>query len=359
MKNVLIIDLGRDYGGAEKVIENLFFYDYQDINMHLVALKDTKFSNLIKTKATNNNYMFIENNKKKILSSLFEVKKYIKENNINIIHAHGVISEIFAVLLSKMTKCKVITTIHSRADFDTTNKFKGNAYCFLQKALLRYNKKYIVVSDALGDFFINDIKVDKSKISIIINGIKALDKREKNSNDVFTISTIGRLTPVKAHKKLIDALIQLKKENIEFKCIIAGDGELEEELKELVNNNDIKNEVEFYGFVDDVRDVLDNSDCLIIHSDMEGLPITLLETMSYRVPIIAHKVGGISGVIDEKNGIPMSTNNSKEIKDKIMFCMQNRQEIQERAEQAETDFINKYEISKFIDSYCELYKDLQ
>lgn len=359
MKNVLTIDLGRDYGGAEKVIENLFFYDYSDINMHLVALKDTKFSNVIKHKGTNNNYMFIENNKKKILSSLFEVKKYIKDNDINIIHAHGVTSEIFAVLLSKMTKCKLITTIHSRADFDTTNELKGRIYCFIQKALLRYNKKYAVVSNELGDFFIDNMKVDKRKIEIIINGIKPLGKREKKSNDIFTISTIGRLTSVKAHKKLIEALIKLKEENIKFKCIIAGDGELEEELKEIVNNNDIKDEVEFYGFIDDVRDVLDKSDCLIIHSDMEGLPITLLETMSYGVPIIAHQVGGISGVIDEKNGIPMNTNNSKEIKDKIIFCMQNRQEIQKRAEQAKIDFINKYEISKFIDSYCELYKDLQ
>lgn len=359
MINVLTIDLGRDYGGAEKVIENLFFYNYSDINMHLVALKDTKFFEVIESKDNKQNCVFIENDKKKILKSLFEVKKYIENNKIDIIHAHGVTSEIFGVLLAKMTKRKLVTTIHSRADFDTTNELKGKIYCFLQKVLLKYNSKYIVVSDALSDFFINEMKVDSKKIDTIINGIKPLEKRRKNLNDVFTISTIGRLTPVKAHKKLIDALIELKKENVKFKCVIAGNGELEKELKEFANENNMTNEIKFYGFIDDVRDVLDESNCLIIHSDMEGLPITLLETMSYDVPIIAHQIGGIAGVINEKNGIPMKRNDANEIKNKIKFCMQNEEEIKLRAKQAEIDFINKYEISKFINSYCELYKSLQ
>lgn len=359
MINVLIIDLGRDYGGAEKVIENLFFYDYSDINMHLVALKDTKFFNVIKSKNNNQNCMFIENDKKKILKSLFKVKKYIEDNKIDIIHAHGVTSEIFGVLLSKMTKCNLVTTIHSRADFDTTNKVKGKTYCFIQKILLRYNKKYIVVSDSLNKFFISDMNADSTKIDTIVNGIKPLEKREKKLNDIFTISTVGRLTPVKSHKKLIEALIELKKEDIKFKCIIAGNGELEEELKKLVDTNDMKNEIKFYGFVKDVRDVLDESNCLIIHSDMEGLPITLLEAMSYNVPIITHQVGGINGVINEKNGIIMKKNNPDEIKDKIKFCMQNEKEANLRAKKAEIDFMNKYDISKFIKSYCELYENLQ
>ena len=176
-----MIDLGRDYGGAEKVIENLFFYDYSDINMHLVALKDTKFFNVIKSKNNNQNYMFIENDKKKILKSLFKVKKYIEDNKIDIIHAHGVISEIFGVLLSKMTKCKLVTTIHSRADFDTTNKIKGKLYCWIQKYLLNFNERYIVVSDELEKFFINNLNVKKEKLIFIKNGLKDLIKRESKN----------------------------------------------------------------------------------------------------------------------------------------------------------------------------------
>ena len=245
MLNVLMIDLGRDYGGAEKVIENLFFYDYSDINMHLVALKDTKFFNVIKSKNNNQNYMFIENDKKKILKSLFKVKKYIEDNKIDIIHAHGVISEIFGVLLSKMTKCKLVTTIHSRADFDTTNKIKGKLYCWIQKYLLNFNERYIVVSDELEKFFINNLNVKKEKLIFIKNGLKDLIKREKQEHENVVICSIGRLTAVKAHNKLLRSLLSLSNDGYDLKCLIAGIGELENELKKQVEEYNLQEKVDF------------------------------------------------------------------------------------------------------------------
>lgn len=358
MINVLIIDLGRDYGGAEKVIENLLFYDYKDINMHLVALKNTKFSSILEKRKVKS--LFIENDKKKILKSLFKVKKYIEDNKIDIIHAHGVTSEIFGVLLSKITNCKLVTTIHSRADFDTTNKIKGNTYCFIQKRLLSYNEKYIVVSESLKEFFLNDKGIKAEKIDVIKNGIKALEKKDNLKSSTFTLSTIGRLTPVKAHKKLLEALKDLKKEGVPFKCIIAGEGELEEELKLFVAENNIGEEVKFFGFAEDIRDIFDKSDCLVIHSDMEGLPITLLEAMSYKVPLIVYKVGGIKKVLKSNECIELKSNEPKDILKGIKeFINKDKKEIEDMVNNSLINFKNNYDLDIFIKKHELLYKEVK
>ena len=360
MINVLTIDLGRDYGGAEKVIENLFFYNYSDINMHLVALKDTKFFEVIKSKDKNKNFMFIENDKKKILKSLFEVKKYIENNNIDIIHAHGVTSEIFGVLLSKMTKCKLVTTIHSRADFDTTNKLKGKIYCGLQKYLLNFNEKYIVVSDELENFFINDLKVKKEKLIFIRNGLKGLVKREKKKHEQFVICSIGRLTEVKAHNKLLESLAELNHEGYNLKCLIAGTGELENELKRQTEDCDLKEKVEFLGFIEDVRDVFDKADCLIIQSDMEGLPMVLLEAMSYKMPIIAYKVGGIKKLLEKNQCIELKSNEPNDISDGIKQALdKSKDELDLIANEAFFNFKKNYDINIFIKKHEELYNEVK
>lgn len=360
MINVLIIDLGRDYGGSEKVIENLFFYDYSDINMHLVALKDTKFFNVIKSKNNNQNCIFIENDKKKILKSLFKVKKYIENNKIDIIHAHGVTSEIFGVLLSKMTKCKLVTTIHSRADFDTTNKVKGKTYCWIQKYLLNFNERYIVVSDELEKFFINNLNVKKEKLIFIRNGLKGLVKRENQKNDDFVICSIGRLTSVKAHNKLLKSLLSLNNEGYDLKCLIAGTGELESELKKQVDGYNLKEKVEFLGFIEDVRDVFDKSDCLIIQSDMEGLPVILLEAMSYKIPIIAYKVGGIKKLLKENQCIELKSNEPTDISNGIKQALnKEREELDLIANEAFFNFKKNYDLSIFIKKHEDLYNEVK
>ncbi|EJT6664304.1 glycosyltransferase [Clostridium perfringens] len=360
MINVLIIDLGRDYGGAEKVIENLFFYDYSNINMHLVALKDTKFFNVIKSKNNNQNCIFIENDKKKILNSLFKLKKYIEDNKIDIIHAHGVTSEIFGVLLSKMTKCKLVTTIHSRADFDTTNKIKGKVYCWIQKYLLNFNERYIVVSDELEKFFINNLNVKKEKLIFIKNGLKGLIKREKQEHENLVICSIGRLTAVKAHNKLLKSLLSLNNDGYDLKCLIAGTGELENELKKQVDEYNLKEKVEFLGFIEDVRDVFDKSDCLIIQSDMEGLPVILLEAMSYKIPIIAYKVGGIKKLLKENQCIELKSNEPTDISDGIKQALnKDREELDLIANEAFFNFKKNYDLSIFIKKHEDLYNEVK
>ncbi|MGG5460739.1 glycosyltransferase family 4 protein [Clostridium sp. B9] len=360
MTKVLLINLGREYGGAEKVIENLFFSNYENCRMYLVALDNTKFADIIKANENGNRVVLIPNDKKKIIKSLLKIRKYILDNNINIIHAHGVTSEVFGVLLSLITKRKVITTIHSRADFDTTNKLKGNIYCFLQKYLINLNKKYIVVSNELEKFFVEDLKVNDEKLIFINNGLRELNNRERVKHEEFTICSIGRLTAVKAHNKLIEAMTEINDEKINLECLIAGNGELESSLKTQVVNSSLEDRIKFLGFIEDVRDVFDKSDCLIIQSDMEGLPMTLLEAMSYKIPIIAYRVGGIKKLLSSNECIELKSNKPSDIACGIREAFyKSRDELSCIANNAFVKFKKNYDIEIFIKKHEALYRSIE
>lgn len=134
MKKILLVNLGREYGGAEKVIENIFFEDTEGIEIHLATLKGNKLDEII-TKSKKGNYIALDNDKKSFFKIIKKIKLYVEKNNIDIIHAHGVTSEIVSTIVAKITKRKLITTIHSRADYDIKNKIKGKLYIKIQKYL--------------------------------------------------------------------------------------------------------------------------------------------------------------------------------------------------------------------------------
>lgn len=357
MKKILLVNLGREYGGAEKVIENIFFEDIEGMEIHLTTLKGNKLDEII-TKSKKGNYIALDNDKKSFFKIIKKMKLYVEKNNIDIIHAHGVTSEIVSTIVAKITKRKLITTIHSRADYDIKNKIKGKLYIKIQKYLFKFNEKYILVSDDLKKFFLKEGLLD-NKLLVIKNGIKELKKRKVINNfDTLNLCTIGRLTEVKRHSNLIKALIDLNKSGIKINCLIAGTGELEKELKDLVNQAGLSSNIKFLGFVNDVRDVFDKSNIMIIQSDMEGLPIVLLEAMSYKLPIITHNIGGIKSVLNDNTAVLLNDNNVETIKNSLLKIFNENLDLTNKANQAYLTFKNEYDLKIFLEKHIHLYRSL-
>lgn len=111
-----------------------------------------------------------------------------------------------------------------------------------------------------------------------------------------------------------------------------GGNKHEEKLKQLIADNNLGDIVKFEGWVggDKKIELLNWADVFILPSHNEGLPISILEAMSYGKPIISTPVGGIPEVVSEKNGILVTPGNDKEIMDAMLFFANNRKAITER-----------------------------
>ena len=121
MKKVLFINLGKHYGGAEKLIELL-----AKENNSILAL-DIDGDFIRKINFDKIKVIECSTKKLKLIKSIFLLKKYIKQEDINIIHSHGVPSNLISLILKYLTGVKVMTTIHSDIEFDFTG-IKKNIY---------------------------------------------------------------------------------------------------------------------------------------------------------------------------------------------------------------------------------------
>jgi glycosyltransferase involved in cell wall biosynthesis len=140
------------------------------------------------------------------------------------------------------------------------------------------------------------------KLTLIYNGVAAVTHQHtqklyhKESNE-FVIGNAGRLTDQKGQSYLIELGEQLKNENVPFRILIAGDGELRPQLENQIKTKNLQNEVKLLGHVEDMTAFFNSLDVFIFPSKFEGAANTLIETIQHGVPCIAFDISSNPEII--------------------------------------------------------------
>lgn len=135
--------------------------------------------------------------------------------------------------------------------------------------------------------------INTKKTAIIYNAIdfSAFTKTEKtNSSPTIIIGNAGRLVTQKAQHYLVDIASILKAKNITFEIHIAGDGPRHNELKALIEANQLENQVKLLGFVKDMNEFMNNIDIFVSTAKWEGFGFVLAEAMAHQLPCIAFDI---------------------------------------------------------------------
>lgn len=127
----------------------------------------------------------------------------------------------------------------------------------------------------------------------------ATEMIRKNPGQVV-IGTAGRLTGQKGHKLLIDAAKILKQKGLDFKVVIAGKGDLEEDLKTYTRENGLEDAVQFLGFVTDMKSFNNSIDIFALPSLWEGFGYAQVEAMTLEKPVVAFDVSSIPEVVSDR-----------------------------------------------------------
>lgn len=146
-------------------------------------------------------------------------------------------------------------------------------------------------------------------IEVVVNGIDLESdvlqtarrrSRLRKSATSPRVGIIGRLVPVKRVDLFIDISRAFTDAYPEIDAVfcIYGDGPQRNELESYAMREGVQTNLRFFGHIDSIYDEMVALDALIMTSDHEGLPMTLLEAMALDVPIIARNVGGIPEVLD-------------------------------------------------------------
>lgn len=347
---ILVINLGKHYGGAEKLIETLL-----KSNKEMMIALDVNGESINKI---NNETEIIKCSTKglAIIKTIVKLKDVIKSNNIRIIHTHGLPSNLVGLILKSLTGVKQITTIHSDLNFDFYGA-KKNIYIFLEKFILPRIDKVVCVSSELKSKI--ECRCKNIKCFVINNGV------EKSSNHYVNIDEekinfllVGRLTKVKNHELMIKALSNLNKNKFDFKCVIIGEGEEEENLKKLILQCKLEDKVILDGFRENVREYMNKSDVLVMTSLMEGIPLVVLEAFAEKLLVVSSNVGGINEVIENRvNGILYKSNDVDELCDILKDVLLNKIQRNRFIESAYDCFIDKWSEEKMILKYKAIYQE--
>lgn len=200
---------------------------------------------------------------------------------------------------------------------------------------------------------------------VIYNGIptkwfvsSAGQDNTKKEKDVVLLH-VGRFAPQKNHLFLIEAFALAAKEHPTMQLWLVGDGPLRPAVEKAVVEVRLEGKVSFLGIRDDVPKLLAASDVLVLSSDYEGVPLTVLEAMAAGKPVIATAVGGVPELVeDEVTGILVPPRNPEALARGILRLARDPDLRQRMGKAAQERALARFDISRTAREYEALYLKL-
>ncbi|KAB2889090.1 MAG: glycosyltransferase family 4 protein [Desulfobulbaceae bacterium] len=161
----------------------------------------------------------------------------------------------------------------------------------------------VLVSGEMRRNMVHSYGFTEDNVTVIHNGISIPERVGSRNGERLIVGSAGRFFPVKDFSLLVDIarLVITCNDSVDF--VIAGDGPLFNELKEKITRFELQDRFHLRGHQEDMAAFYQGLDVYINTSVHEGLPMSVLEALAYRLPVIAPKVGGFPEVIEEgKNG---------------------------------------------------------
>lgn len=272
-------------GGLERVVSSLANgYVKRGHNVKIIVLSKGKRNSLITEIDPRVEVIFLEG---KIWSKIRQIREKTKNS---IVHIHFGDGKIHPFIRLGLSDRKTIITYHS------VYSHKRNFLLNLIDRLFSFQaKKIIAVSDAVKDFCVNEVKIKKDKICVIRNGIEYNgDMNEREKGKTLKIVSLASLYPHKNQMYLIRSLAALKmKYPISFELYIIGDGPCMSDLYLESIKLGLKENITWYGAVwqkDLVDSIVQKADIFVSASKYEGFPISILEGMTYGLPMLLSNI---------------------------------------------------------------------
>jgi L-malate glycosyltransferase len=234
--------------------------------------------------------------------------KFIKQNNIEIVHTHDFYTNIFGMLSASLAGVK--TRIASKRE---TGSMRSNLQKLIEKQAFKLSHEIVVNAEAVKKYLISE-HISAQKINVIYNGLdlerlKPITTNRAEIYDEFSlpnaenikfITLVANLRhEVKNQPMFLRTAQKVIKEFPNAHFVLAGEGELLNGLQTLATELQITENVHFIGLCQKIPELLSVSFAGVLTSFNEGFSNSILEYMSASKPVVATNVGGASEAISE------------------------------------------------------------
>lgn len=284
---------------------------------------------------------------------LLKLIMFMKKESVDIIHAQTRITQVLAEQLSKITKVPYVSTCHG---FFRRNLGRIISPC--------WGTKVIAISEAVKKHLMIDFYVPAEKIALVPNGInikqfKVSSKRTDIKHTDRTVGIIARLSTIKGHSYLIDAMVQVLEEFSNARLFIFGQGNIKYELIKQAKKLKIDDKIFFLPAVSNTAEILQEVDIFVMPSLQEGLGLSILEAQACSVPVIASNVGGIPSIVKhDVTGLLVPPKDSSALAGAIMRLMEDRELAIRLGQRARYEVENKFNLETMTNKIVQVYEEV-
>ena len=327
--HIVHIVSGDLWGGAEAQVHTLCKYLSRDISVKVsvVILNEGELRNRLEHEGITT--YLLDERKLSAMQIWFGMRRLFLQLRPDVIHTHREKENILASVANQLSvRAPSVRTQHGAPEFDYSWR---QPHKKLQAALDRFcgrylQRKVIAVSGELADKL--STVFAKDHLVTIENGVDieryqgqtALAPFKLEKPNVKHIGICGRLVPVKRVDLFLEAAAlmssttQIKEQVNEeaFAFHVIGDGPLRSQLEAQARGLGLNDVLTFHGHCQDVASIIYSLDVLLMCSDHEGLPMTLLEAMALGTPIVGHHAGALTEFLKSGNGGRLATSHSPE-----------------------------------------------
>lgn len=292
------------------------------------------------------------------LAAVTQLAAILHDFRADVVHSHEFTMAIYGAAASTRVRARHVITMHGGLYYAAVLRRR-----LAMRWAVRRSSALVGVSLATANALRRTLGVTSPRLQIVPNGIplrSGVRHRVRTELGIapreLLIVAVGNLYAVKGHAILLDALAMMR-DSADWRLAIAGRGEEEAELLARAKAAGIADRVHILGFRDDIPDVLAAGDIFAMPSLSEGLPLALVEAMSFGLPVVVSAVGGIPEVVtDDVDALLVPPSDATALATALRSLISDPDLRRRLGDAARTRARRDYDITTMADRYERLYR---
>ncbi len=300
------------------------------------------------------------------ITAFLSLVKEIRSFKPHIIHTHtakaGFLGRIASI--ASLHPSIRVHTFHGHLLNGYFGPLKRRLVIFVEKFLAIFSHQLLAVGDKVRQDLLAEGVGNLKKFGVMPPGLeigKLLNK--KASKEFFGVSVdslqcafIGRVTQIKRPDRFLDVVSEVKRRRLDVEFFMVGNGDLLEVCRSRIAGQGLP--VKVLGWQSDIEKVLSAADIVMLSSDNEGTPLSLIQAGMASLPVIATRVGSIPEVVlDGKTGIITSLD-VQEISNALQKLAKNSALRDQMGAAAKEFTLANFGVNRLVQDHEELYKRL-
>ncbi|MBC7814940.1 MAG: glycosyltransferase, partial [Burkholderiales bacterium] len=300
---------------------------------------------------------------------IYRLYQLMKQLQPDVVHTHTAKAGFVGRIAARLAGVPVVVhTFHGHVFHGYFGAGMTQVFITLERITARLSDTIITLTEGLRRELADTYRITrKGKITVLPLGldlapfanaprkIGAFRAAWNIAPDATLVGIVGRIVPVKNHELFLQAAAKVKAQQPNAHFVIIGDGELRTHIEAQAAALGLREAITFTGWQKDLAPAYADMDALVISSLNEGTPVSIIEALSARCPVVATRVGGVPDLLDGGAlGALVTSGDADALADAIIAALQQPPDGVE----AQRLMLDRYGIDRLVSDLDSLYRGL-